>query len=169
MQLLADLANFEKRKLANFENGTSLEIMITFPLLSSNGRVEMAQSSKVIPFRSRKRAAPIPLNGKVPPPRRKNSEVRSREHLTPDEIDRLIASAKSLGRYGHRDATLILVAYRHGLRVSELVAIFACQIQSESRTRCQMGEGVVCNAPTLATKKILATKKRKKSGMDFPS
>ena len=83
----------------------------------------MSQSSKVIPFRSRKRAAPIPLNGKVPPPRRKNSEVRSREHLTPDEIDRLITSAKSLGRYGHRDATLILVAYRHGLRVSELVAL----------------------------------------------
>jgi len=32
-------------------------------------------------------------------------------------------AAKARGRYGHRDATLILLAYRHGLRVSELVAL----------------------------------------------
>jgi len=83
----------------------------------------MAETSNVVPLRGRKGAAPIPLNGKVPPPRRKNKDVRSREHLTPDEVERLIASAKSLGRYGHRDATLILMDYRHGLRVSELVAL----------------------------------------------
>jgi len=83
----------------------------------------MAESSNVVPLRGRKGAAPSTLNGKVPPPRRKNSEVRSREHLTPDEVERLISSARSLGRYGHRDATLILMAYRHGLRVSELVAL----------------------------------------------
>ncbi len=83
----------------------------------------MAESSNVVPLRGRKGAAPVPLNGKVPPPRRKNKEVRSREHLTPDEIERLITSAKSLGRHGHRDATLILLDYRHGLRVSELVAL----------------------------------------------
>ncbi len=83
----------------------------------------MSQASKVIPFRGRNRSAPNTLNGKVPPPRRKNKEVRSREHLTPDEVERLITSAKSLGRHGHRDATLILMDYRHGLRVSELVAL----------------------------------------------
>ncbi len=55
--------------------------------------------------------------------RRKKSEVRSREHLTPREVERLINSAKSLSKHGHRDATLILLAYRHGLRVSELVAL----------------------------------------------
>jgi integrase len=47
----------------------------------------------------------------------------SREHLTPSEIDRLIAAARQLGRHGHRDATMILLAYRHGLRVSELVSL----------------------------------------------
>jgi integrase len=51
--------------------------------------------------------------------RRRNTELRSREHLTPDEVERLIAAAKR-GRWGHRDATMILVAYRHGLRASEL-------------------------------------------------
>jgi type 1 fimbriae regulatory protein FimB/type 1 fimbriae regulatory protein FimE len=51
--------------------------------------------------------------------RRPNAELRSREHLTADEVDRLIAAAKD-GRHGHRDATMLLVAYRHGLRVSEL-------------------------------------------------
>ena len=83
----------------------------------------MSQASKVIPFRGRNAAAPNTVNGKVPPPRRKNSEVRSREYLTPDEVQQLINAAKSVGRHKHRDATLILMAYRHGLRVSELVAL----------------------------------------------
>ncbi len=62
-------------------------------------------------------------NGRVPPPRKKNADVRPREYLLPDEINRLLAAAKTLGRHGHRDHTLILLAYRHGLRVSELIAL----------------------------------------------
>lgn len=61
--------------------------------------------------------------GKLPPKRVRNSEVRSREHLLPDEVDKLIQAAKGVGRHGCRDATLILLAYRHGLRASELVAL----------------------------------------------
>lgn len=49
--------------------------------------------------------------------------MRSREYLTPKEVDKLLASARKLGRHGHRDRTLILVMYRHGLRVSELVRL----------------------------------------------
>jgi len=45
---------------------------------------------------------------------------RSREYLTDREVERLIEAAN---RSGHRDATTILVAYRHGLRASELVAL----------------------------------------------
>ena len=36
------------------------------------------------------------------------------------EFDRLIVATKA-NRWGHRDATMILVAFRHGLRSSELV------------------------------------------------
>src|SRR4051794_11320056 len=69
--------------------------------------------------------APTIVNGKVPPPRRlPNAERRQREYLTGEEVDRLIDAARSrLGRHGHRDATMILLAYRHGLRASELVAL----------------------------------------------
>ena len=47
---------------------------------------------------------------------------RSREYLTDREVERLIEAAKQ-NRSGHRDATAILVAYRHGFRASELVAL----------------------------------------------
>jgi integrase len=60
------------------------------------------------------------INGTVPPKRRKNVEVRTREYLTEDEIDRLINAARH-NRYGLRDATMILMAFRHGLRAAELV------------------------------------------------
>lgn len=66
---------------------------------------------------------PIPQNGKVPPKRVTNASVRSREYLTPAETDALMQAARKIGRHGHRDATLILIAYRHGFRVSELVSL----------------------------------------------
>jgi integrase len=59
----------------------------------------------------------------LPPRKRPNAERRSREYLTPDEVDQLISAARRLGRHGQRDATMALLAYRHGLRVSELVPL----------------------------------------------
>ena len=56
----------------------------------------------------------------VRPTRQPNAAYRTREYLTEAEVDRLIRAARN-NRWGHRDATMILVAYRHGLRVSELV------------------------------------------------
>jgi integrase len=67
--------------------------------------------------------SPITENRTVAPAtplRRPNSELRTREHLTPAEVDSLVEAAKQ-NRWGHRDATMILIAYRHGLRPSELV------------------------------------------------
>jgi site-specific recombinase XerD len=63
---------------------------------------------------------PTTKNRTVTPKRRPNAELRTREYLTEKEIDRLMEAVKD-NRYGHRDSTMILVAYRHGLRAAELV------------------------------------------------
>jgi integrase len=59
--------------------------------------------------------------------------LRTREYLTDAEVGRLQKAATS-NRYGHRDATMILVAYRHGLRASELVDLRWDQIDFERAT-----------------------------------
>ena len=64
--------------------------------------------------------APATVNRTVTPKRRPNADLRTREYLTEAEVERLMAVAKG-NRWGHRDAAMILVAYRHGLRASELV------------------------------------------------
>src|SRR5262249_35439903 len=43
-----------------------------------------------------------------------------KQWLSEVQIDRLMMTARKHGRYGHRDATMILLAYRHGFRASEL-------------------------------------------------
>jgi integrase len=52
--------------------------------------------------------------------RKPNAEYRSREHLTEREVERLIEAVKD-NRQGHRDATMVLIAFRHGLRAAELI------------------------------------------------
>lgn len=55
-----------------------------------------------------------------PPSKIPNKEKRSREYLTQDEVRKMLVSAKSVGRHGARDALLILMSFRHALRVGEL-------------------------------------------------
>ena len=71
------------------------------------------------------RSAPARL-----PRRKPNAEYRSREHLTEPEVERLIEAVKG-NRWGHRDATMVLVAFRRGLRASELVDLHWDQIDLE--------------------------------------
>ena len=78
--------------------------------------------SKVVAFKGTEQGAPDNILRKVPT-RPKNRDVRSREHLLPDEVDALMKAAGQVGRHPLRDKTIILVAYRHGLRVSELVGL----------------------------------------------
>ena len=75
-------------------------------------------------------AASAPFGGDRPtienrkvPLRRTNVSYRSREYLSDKEVAALMAAAAGVGRHGARDAALILIAYRHGLRVSELVSL----------------------------------------------
>jgi len=79
--------------------------------------------AQVVELPRRSRKSPIAKNGKVPPRRRPNRALRTREFLTPDEVERLLAAAGQRGRYGARDRTLLLLMYRHGLRVSEAVSL----------------------------------------------
>jgi len=64
--------------------------------------------------------SPHAVIGTVPPRRVPNAELRTREYLTEPEVERLMKAAKA-NRQGHRDATMILIAFRHGLRAAELV------------------------------------------------
>jgi type 1 fimbriae regulatory protein FimE len=57
-----------------------------------------------------------------------NATYRPREYLTEAEVDRLIETAKRRGRNGARDAAAILLAYRHGLRATELCSLRWAQI-----------------------------------------
>lgn len=52
-----------------------------------------------------------------------NSHYRTREYLSEREVERLMKAAGGNNRYGHRDATMILLAFRHGLRASELCSL----------------------------------------------
>ena len=76
---------------------------------------------------------PATVKRTVTPKRLPNADLRTREHLTEAEVERLIAAAKR-NRWGHRDATMILVAYRHGLRVSELVDLRWDQVDFRTAT-----------------------------------
>jgi integrase len=65
--------------------------------------------------------------------RPKNSALRTREHLTIDEVERLIGAAEN-NRYGHRDALMVLLAFRHGLRAGEVVDLRWEQIDFKTAT-----------------------------------
>jgi type 1 fimbriae regulatory protein FimB/type 1 fimbriae regulatory protein FimE len=84
--------------------------------------------AELLDIRTRRKSSPRPVTGKVPPRQVSNIEKRPREHLTREEVERLMEAARKVGRHGHRDATLILVAFRHGLRVSEAVGLQWAQI-----------------------------------------
>ena len=76
---------------------------------------------------------PATVNRTVTPKRPPNNKLRTREYLTEGEVERLMNAARK-NRWGHRDATMVLVAYRHGLRASELVDLRWDQIELVSGT-----------------------------------
>ena len=75
------------------------------------------------------RTKPSTVNGTVPPRRQLNARRRPREYLTGKEVELLIETARKRGRYEHRDATMILVGFRHGLRPAELCALRWDQVE----------------------------------------
>jgi type 1 fimbriae regulatory protein FimE len=117
----------------------------TFPLRTLNGSVIFASMAKALKKPAATKRSPTLENGKVrlsgrnrnalqprsraapysaiPPRRTKNLDRRTREYLTSAEVEKLLQASSKVGRHGARDRTLILLAYRHGLRVSELVTM----------------------------------------------
>jgi integrase len=75
-----------------------------------------------------KLVTPATVKRTVTPRRLANSKLRTREYLTESEVGKLMTAAKG-NRYGHRDSTMALVAYRHGLRASELVDLRWQQVE----------------------------------------
>lgn len=78
-----------------------------------------------------KLVTPATVKRTVTPRRRSNADLRTREYLTEAEVERLTNAAKG-NRWGHRDGTMVLVAYRHGLRASELVDLRWDQVEFAS-------------------------------------
>jgi len=77
--------------------------------------------------------SPATKNRTVTPRRRPNADMRTREYLTEAEIAKLMKAAGG-NRWGHRDATMILVGYRHGFRAIELVDLRWNQIDFNAGT-----------------------------------
>jgi integrase len=61
-----------------------------------------------------------------------SSVARTREYLTGKEVEKLMEVARKSSRHGHRDATMILIAYRHGLRASEVCDLQWHQVEINS-------------------------------------
>ena len=98
-------------------------------------------------------------------PRRKpNAEYRSREHLTEREVEKLIEAMKG-NRWGHRDATMVLIAFRHGLRASELVDLRWDQIDLKHAILhvCRLKNGSPATHP-LTGKELRALRRLQREG-----
>jgi integrase len=87
---------------------------------------------------------------------------RPREYLTEREIEKLMDAARS-NRWGHRDATAILIAYRHGLRASELVALRWDDIDFQTgKLHVRRVKGGVASVHPLGGKELRALRKLKR-------
>jgi len=98
-----------------------------YPNSLSAGRPQVMVKSHL------KLVSPTTVNRTVRPKRPPNGTLRTREYLTEAEVERLMHAAKG-NRWGHRDATMILVAYRHGLRASELTDLRWDQVDFRTAT-----------------------------------
>ena len=142
-------------------------ITTTVPEATIFETVEMTPISNPAASERHRGSSPTIENGTVvkfpgPAVRREATESR-REWLTEAEVDRLCDGARRRGRYGHRDATMILMAYRHGLRVSELVALRWSQIRlDDGRLQVIRRKGSDDSVPPLSGAELRALRRIKR-------
>jgi type 1 fimbriae regulatory protein FimB len=63
----------------------------------------------------------------------KSRKPRRREHLSADEVEKLLIASKSASRNPKRDYAILLLMFRHGLRVSELTSLKLSDVNLELR------------------------------------
>jgi integrase len=119
--------------------------------------VSEARETEKIPVTAHLRLVAPRNKNRTVPIRPTNSQLRAREYLTADEVDKLMKVARD-GRYGRRDSTLILTAYRHGLRASEICDLEWSQLLCLGRTdrlkvrsRVSSSCGAKCTAVAIST------------------
>jgi site-specific recombinase XerD len=93
------------------------------------------------------------------------TDSRARDFLDSSEVTRLLEAAKR-GRHGARDYSMLLIAFRHGLRVSELVGMRRDAVRfNRGRLWVERAKGSISNEQWLegdeirALKRYLATRK----------
>ena len=77
----------------------------------------------VAPPRQRSFSAKTHREARPGPPRKKPHDPKRRDYLRPDEVEAMVQAARTSGRHRVRDAAIILLMFRHGLRTAELVAL----------------------------------------------
>ena len=100
------------------------------------------------------------------PRTRKTAARRKRDYVLPNEVDRLLKAATSTGRHAHRNYTLILLGYRHGLRLSELIDLRWSMIDFKRKTlRVSRALNGIDTVHPLGKKELQALRKLRK---DYP-
>jgi type 1 fimbriae regulatory protein FimB/type 1 fimbriae regulatory protein FimE len=88
------------------------------------------------------------------------ANARRKNYLSEKEVDRLIAAAKKRGRYPVRDGLLILMAYRHGLRISEALKLNVSDLDLERhRVWIERSKGSLSTEHPIAGDELRAIKK----------
>jgi len=137
----------------------------TWPILTGNGKEIVCPHYKAffLMAHTAKRPLKAKLTKSLPPILTPNCERRSREYLTSGEVAALMKAAGSVGRNRHRDATMILIMYRHGLRVSELTDLRWEQVNlNEAILHVVRLKGGVASTHPLNAPQLRALKKLKK-------
>lgn len=103
-----------------------------------------------------------------PPVKRPHAESRTREYLEPKEVEAVRLAAKD-NRHGLRDSLIIAMAYRHGLRVTEVVNLRWENINFERATifvdRAKQGDD---SRQPLSGEEMRALRQLRREYPDFP-
>jgi type 1 fimbriae regulatory protein FimB/type 1 fimbriae regulatory protein FimE len=119
-------------EVTTFDTVSEDEMRKTAVRKAAGERVPTTENGTVIAFPGERRIDAAPQDRRCKIVLEAEDQQPRRQYLTEREVEQLCDAARKRGRYGHRDATMILMAYRHGLRVSELVALQWGQVDLEA-------------------------------------